>query len=208
LRFYRRSASPLVLFVASLGVYIIFENIIALIFGNEIKMMSTNLEPTIQIIGLIFTRIQIVQFLISISLSILFIYFVKRNIFFKALWALGDEPELIEVLNLPLNQLRLLAFFTAAFYVSAASILTSFDVGMDPHGGLNALLSSAVIVLIGGIDSIKGWILAAYLLALLQSLVIIQFSSKWEPLVSFGVLIIILLFKPQGILGLRKRLEE
>lgn len=208
LKFYRKNASPLTLMVASLGIYIILENTIALIFGNEIKIMSTKIEPVISIFNLTFSLTQAVQFTLGILLSVMIIILVKTNKYFKSLWALGDEPELIEVLNLPFYRFRLLAFLSASFFACTASILSSFDVGMNPHGGLNALLSAAIVVMIGGIDSIRGWILSAYLLALLQSLIIIYFNSKWVPLVSFGLLIIILITKPQGIFGLKKRLEE
>jgi len=206
--FYKRSASPAVMLVASLGVYIFMENIVALIFGNEIKIFPGGIEPSFNIFGVTLTRIQLIQLGVGILLSILFIIMVRKSKYFKALWALGDEPELIEVLGLPLKLLRMLAFVTASFFVSTASILTAKDVGMDPHGGMTVLLSAAVIVIAGGIDSIAGWIISAYILALIQSLVIFQFSSQWTPLVTFGLLIIILLAKPQGIMGLKRRLEE
>jgi branched-chain amino acid transport system permease protein len=208
LNFYRRSASPAVMLVASLGVYIFVENIVALIFGTEIKIVTRGIEPSTEFFGIILTRIQLIQLGVGILLCLFFFHIAKKNKYLRALWALGDEPELIEVLGLPLKLLRVLAFIIASFFVSIASILTAQDVGMQPFGGLNALLSAAVIVIVGGIDSIAGWILGAYTLALIQSLVIFQFSSQWTPLVTFGLLIIILLAKPQGILGLKKRLEE
>jgi len=207
-RFYKRSASSTVMLVASLGIYIFMENFVALLFGNDIKVLSTGIEPSLKLGEIILTRIQIIQLGTGIIFTFFLFLLLSRCKYIKALWALGDEPELIEVLNLPLKLLRVLVFMLAGFFVSTASILTSLDVGMDPHGGLNALLSAAVAVIIGGIDSIAGWILGAYTLALIQSLVIFQFSSRWTPLVTFGLLILILLTKPQGILGLKKRLEE
>jgi branched-chain amino acid transport system permease protein len=206
--FYKRSASPIVMLVASLGIYIFAENLIALLFGNEIKVLSTGIEPSLKWAGIILTRIQLIQLAAGVVLSASLFFLLSKNKYIKALWALGDEPELVEVLNLPLKWLRVLAYSIAALFVGTASIFTALDVGMDPHGGMNALLVGAVAVIIGGVDSIAGWIVGAYMLALIQSLVIFQFSSRWTPLVTFGLLIIILLTRPQGILGLKRRLEE
>jgi branched-chain amino acid transport system permease protein len=206
--FYKRSASPIVMLVASLGIYIFMVNLIALLFGNDIKVLSAGIEPSFRLGEIILIRIQVIQLAAGVIFTFALFFLLSKSKYIKALWALGDEPELVEVLNLPLKLLRVLAFILAGFFVGTASILTALDVGMDPHGGLNALLSAAVAVIIGGIDSIAGWIVGAYMLALIQSLVIFQFSSRWTPLVTFGLLIIILLTKPQGILGLKKRLEE
>lgn len=198
----------MVMLVASLGIYIFMENAAALIFGNDIKVLSTGIEPSIKLGEIILTRIQVIQLGAGLIFTGALFFLLSRNKYVKALWALGDEPELVEVLNLPLKGLRILAFIIASFFAGSASILTALDVGMDPHGGMNALLTAAVAVIIGGLDSIAGWIVGAYILALIQSLVIFQFSSRWTPLVTFGLLIIILLTRPQGILGLKKRLEE
>ena len=87
-------------------------------------------------------------------------------------------------------------------------MLTALDIGMDPHVGMPALLTSAVAVIIGGIDSYWGWVLGALMIAELQSLVVWKVSSQWTPLLTFALLIIMLLTRPQGILGTKKRLEE
>ena len=205
---YKRSAGSGVFLIASLGVYIIIENLIALIFGNEVKVLSKGIEPSCSLGGVILTRIQIVQFLVSLLLIITFYILIKRVKIIKALWAMGDEPELLQVLGLPLFKLRELVFIISSIFVGIASMLTALDVGMDPHMGLSNFLTASVAVLVGGRDSYMGWIVGSLILAELQSLVIWKTSARWAPLVTFALLIIILLTRPQGVLGTRKRLEE
>lgn len=74
--------------------------------------------------------------------------------------------------------------------------------------GFPALLTSVVAVIIGGIDRLSGWILGSFTIALIQSLVIWKFSANWAPLATFLILILILLLRPQGIIGTKKRIEE
>ena len=80
--------------------------------------------------------------------------------------------------------------------------------GMDPHVGMHYLLLGSVAVFFGGVDRYWAWGAGAMLLAALQSLAVWKFSAQWTDLVTFGVLIFVLLFRPQGLFGLRKRLEE
>ncbi|OQX50917.1 MAG: branched-chain amino acid ABC transporter permease [Candidatus Cloacimonas sp. 4484_209] len=205
---YKRSAGSGVFLIASLGIYIIIENLIALIFGNEVKILSKGIEPSYSLAGVVLTRIQIIQFIVSLVLIITFYIFVKRVKIIKALWAMGDEPELLRALGLPLFKLRELVFIISSVFVGVASMLTALDVGMDPHVGLSTLLTAAVAVIVGGIDSYLGWIAGSFILAELQSLVIWRTSARWAPLVTFVLLIFILLTRPQGVLGTKKRLEE
>ena len=66
----------------------------------------------------------------------------------------------------------------------------------------------ADVMLAGGTDRFLGWVLGGFVLAILHSVVLWKLSAQWMDLATFGVLIVILLFRPRGILGLRRRLEE
>ena len=144
----------------------------------------------------------------GIFLCVLLGLTVKKARLIKALWAMGDEPDLVRVLGLPFYLLRALVFIISSFFAGTASILTALDVGMDPHVGMGALLTGAVAVMVGGVEKFAGWIVGAFTLAILQSLAVWKFSARWIDLVTFSLLIITLLTRPQGIMGTRKRLEE
>lgn len=206
--FFRKGCSSGVVMIASLGVMIVVENLIALAFGNEVKTISTRLEPSVAFAGLRFTRIQLLQFFVGISVFALVGAMVRFGKWFKAVWAMGDQPELIPVLGLPLLKLRLLVMALGGVLVAVAAMLVSWDIGMDPHVGMHYLLLGSVAVFFGGSDRYWAWGAGAMLLSVLQSLAVWQFSARWTDLVTFGVLIFVLLFRPQGLFGVSKRLEE
>ena len=205
--FFRKGSSSGVVMIASLGVMIVVENLIALVFGNEVKTISTRLEPSVAFAGLRFTRIQLLQFFVGIAMFALVGGLVRFGKWFKALWAMGDQPELIPVLGLPLLKLRLLVMALGGVLVAVAAMLVSWDIGMDPHVGMHYLLLGSVAVFFGGTDRYWAWGAGAMLLSILQSLAVWQFSARWTDLVTFGVLIFVLLFRPQGLFGVSKRLE-
>nr|VFK24678.1 MAG: amino acid/amide ABC transporter membrane protein 1, HAAT family [Candidatus Kentron sp. MB]VFK27032.1 MAG: amino acid/amide ABC transporter membrane protein 1, HAAT family [Candidatus Kentron sp. MB]VFK74931.1 MAG: amino acid/amide ABC transporter membrane protein 1, HAAT family [Candidatus Kentron sp. MB] len=206
--FFRRNVSGGAVIVASLGAFIIIENLLAMGFGSELKTMGRELAKRFVLGPVSLTNIQIIQFLVATAALAVVSVILKKIRMFKIIWAMGDEPGLAPVLGLPLMGYRALVFSFSAGLAGLAGGLIVVDVGVDPHMGLSYLLVAAVAVLAGGIDRFRGWVLGGVSLALLQSLMVWQFSAQWMDLVTFSVLIGILLFRPQGMLGLRKRLEE
>lgn len=206
--FFNKGASSGAILIASLGLYIIIENVIALIFGNDVKVITQGISQSREFLGIVITQMQEIQFVVGLSVIILFYFAMKITKSIKALWAMGDNPELLSVLGLPVSKLRQMTYIMSGLFVGLASILTALDIGMDPHVGLPVLLNGATAVIVGGVDKYEGWILGSFLLAELNSLVIWKFSARWTPLVTFSLLIIILLFRPQGLLGTKLRLEE
>lgn len=197
-----------VLLIASLGIYIFVLNFIALIFGNEVKILSEGVEPSFSFGSLLLTRIQILQFVIGWSIIVIFWIATRKNRFIKAMWAMGETPDLILVLGLPYKLMRFALFGISSLFAATASMLVTLDVGIDPHVGMSALLTGAVAVLVGGVNVFWGWVGGAVLLALLESIAVWQFSAKWNDLITFGMLIVVLLFRPQGLFSPKKRTEE
>ncbi len=206
--FETKNASSGVLFIASLGIYILIVNIVALFFGNEIQILSKKIDPSFSLGPLVLTRMQAVQFLAGWSVVLIFWSIIRKSNLMKAIWAMGEAPELVAVLGLPYKLMRTIVFTLSSLFAGLAAILTSLDIGVDPHVGMQALLTGAVAVLIGGVDVYWGWIGGAVLIATLQSIAVWQFSARWNDLITFGLLIIALLLRPQGLFSPKKRREE
>lgn len=206
--FLRKNASGGAVMIASLGAFIIIENLLALFFGNEIRMLERGLAKRVVLGPVSLTSVQVIQLAVCSLVLIVLGVATMRIRAFKAIWAMGDEPALIPVLGLPLMRYRAIVFALSAGLGGLAGCLIGFDVGIDPHMGMSYLLIAAVAVLAGGIDRYGGWIAGGVVLAVLQSMMVWKFSAKWMDLVTFAVLIGVLLFRPQGMFGVQKRLEE
>lgn len=204
----KKGAGGGVLLIASLGIYILIVNLIALVFGNEVKILSKGIEPSFSIAHIIIIRMQAIQFLAGWAIVIILWIVIRKNTLMKGIWAMGKTPALVRVLGLPYKLMRTIVFLLSSAFVGLASILVTLDVGIDPHCGMNAFLIGAVAMIAGGIDTFWGWIGGAVLIALLQSISIWKFSAEWNDLIMFGILIITLLFRPQGLFSPAKRKEE
>ena len=72
---------------------------------------------------------------------------------------------------------------------------------MTPTMGMNALMMGVVAMIVGGVGSIRGIILGSLLLALAQNFGVWYISSQWQDAIAFAILLVFLLFKPEGFYG-------
>lgn len=205
---FERKASLKVAIISSIGAYIVIVNFISMIFGNEIKILRPGVEKTYEIGNVILTRIQILEFFVFLILSLFTIYLLRFTKYGQALRALADNMQLAAVLGLSVKKLRLLSFGYGSFLCGVGSILVALDIGMDPWVGATAVLISAVAVIVGGVGIFESAIFGGLIVGLLQNLAVWQISARWESAITFLILLFILIFRPQGIMGKRKRIEE
>ena len=79
---------------------------------------------------------------------------------------------------------------------------------MDPNVGMPALLVSAVAMIIGGVGILESAALGGFVIGILQNLAVWKLSARWQDAITFILLILFLLMRPQGIMGKRRRIEE
>jgi branched-chain amino acid transport system permease protein len=207
-RLSRRNASEGAHLVASLGIYILIVQLIALIWGNETRTLRTGLHVTTQLGDIVVTRAQLITLSVAIVLINAFALFLGRSDLGLRLRAMADNPVQFALLGYSVDSHRLLAFGISGLLAAISSLLISYDIGFDPHVGLDALLLAIVAVIIGGRDSIWGPVLAGALLGIVRAEVVWLFTARWQNAATFLLLIIFLFVRPQGIMGRKLRLEE
>lgn len=206
-RLARRQASDGTHLVSSLGIYIIIVQLVGMIWGNGAKALRTGLDSSTQFLGVIVTGPQWVTLGVSAVIIAVFVLFLTRADLGLRLRALADNQVQFSLLGHNVDRHRLLAFAISGFLAAGSSLAVSYDVGFDPHVGLDALLLSIAAVIIGGRDSFLGPALAGILLGVVRSGVIWFLSAQWEDAVTFTLLILFLFLRPQGLLGKKRRLE-
>jgi len=203
-----QDSSMLIHLLSSLGLYIALVNVIAIFYGNQTTVLSSGVGTTYSVGGVILTQIQVATVVVAVVLFIGLVVLLRKTRLGQQLRAMRDDPELISVMGLNPRTLRRVVFGLGSALAAVAAILLGLDVGIDPHIGLAAVLNGAVAVIIGGIGLFEGAAVGALVLGLLQSVAVWQASARWQEAVTFGVLILFLLFRPQGILGKQRRVEE
>jgi branched-subunit amino acid ABC-type transport system permease component len=188
--------------IASLGLYICMQNFLSMVFGDSTRTIRTGVvEEGINVLGARITPVQIVTICVSVVLVIALSIFLKRTKIGKSMRAVANDPELANVSGINSNRVILWAFAIGSGLAGLAGILVALDVDMTPTMGMHALLMGVVAMIIGGINSIPGIALGALLLAMAQHSGAWYIGSQWQDAIAFIILIVFLLFKPEGFLG-------
>ena len=198
----KKGANELILLLASLGIYIVLQNIISMVFGDEAKSIRTDtVQEGLNILGARITPIQIITICVSVALIIALAIFLKKTKIGSAMRAVANDPILANVSGINSNRVILWAFAIGSGLAGLAGILVALDVDMTPTMGMNALMMGIVAMIIGGVSSIPGIALGVLLLATAQHLGVWFIGSQWQDAIAFVILVLFLLFKPEGFFG-------
>jgi branched-chain amino acid transport system permease protein len=202
----KRKSPSLIFLLASLGIYIVLQNIISMVFGDDTKSIRT--WPVVEGLNFFGARITPVQIIIiasSIILLLLTSSVLRFTSIGRAMRAVANDPELANISGINSNKVILTSFAIGSALAGIAGILVSLDVDMTPTMGMNALMMGVVAMIVGGVGSIWGIVLGSLLLALAQNLGVWYISSQWQDAIAFAILLIFLLFKPEGFFGKKLR---
>jgi len=204
----RRNSSQLIQMLSSLGLYIVLVNVVAMVYGNETKVLNPGIQPTHTYAGIILTQVQLLTIICCIVLFAGLVLLLRRTRLGNIIRALRDDPELVSAMGVNPRRVRWAVFALGSALAAVAAMLAGLDIGIDPNIGMNALLNGAVAVIIGGIGIFEGAAVGGLGIGILQSLAIWRLSARWQDAVTFVLLIVFLLFRPQGLFGGRRRAEE
>jgi len=176
-----------------------------MLFGDDTKSIRSGVvKEGINIFGARITPIQIVIIITAIVVTILIILFYKKTQLGRSMQAVASDRELAEYTGINTNRVILWSFAIGSGLAALAGILVALDVDMTPTMGMNALLMGVVVMIVGG-NNIKGMVCAALLLGFAQNFGVWYISSQWKDAIAFIILVLFLLFKPEGFFGKKIR---
>jgi len=204
-----KKASNAVLLVASIGLLILMENLMLLIFGADVKSLNL-LEITkgYEIGGAIITGLQIVIVISALVLLALLFLFVRCAKLGKTMRAVADNPGLANILGVDSDKICQYSFIIGSAIAGFAAILIALEQNIEPVMGLTLIIKGFTGAIIGGVTSLPGSILGSYLLGLAENFGIWYLPSGYKDAIAFVLLFLFLLIKPSGILGIRKGIKE
>ncbi|TAK99852.1 MAG: branched-chain amino acid ABC transporter permease [Verrucomicrobia bacterium] len=197
-----RSATSLVCMVAALGILIVGQNMLSMLFGDQTKTLrSSHQQEVVQILGARLTEIQLLELGVATIVCCGVIYILRKSKFGKALRAIGSDWELSDAVGIPRNTVILCVFVIASALAGLAGLLIAYDLDISPNAGFDVLLLALTAAIIGGIRTDWGPLLGAGLVGCIQHLSGWCWPTHWQNAIVYSSLIIFLLIRPQGILG-------
>jgi branched-chain amino acid transport system permease protein len=198
-----RGSNSLSVLITAIAVSLLLQNIFLLIFGSASKAfpnvfnMNSLQLGAIQISGATFLTI-----IISVIVMVLLQIFVKTTKMGKSLRAVSENSKAATLMGINVNHTISLTFAIGSGLAAIASVMycSAYPLA-DPYMGSMLGLKAFVAAVLGGIGSIPGAMLGGFIIGLVESMTKAYISSQLADAFVFGILILVLLIKPTGILG-------
>ena len=191
--------------IASVGIMTVIVNLMAMLFGNETKVVDNSIQQPLVLGDFVVTVPQMWQLVVGSVLLLVFMFVLRWTNLGVRLRALSADETLFVTLGYNLRRSRTAVFLVSGAFIAIASCLMVYDVGMAPTMGMTVLINAIVAMIIGGSGRFGACLVGGLTLGVLQSLTVYQFSSNWQNAVTFLVLLIFLFLRPQGIAGYKQR---
>ncbi len=200
-----RAASSLSVLITAIGVSYLLQNTALLLWGSSPKSFSSVVDmESIQLFGgqLVITGETIVTLVVSAIIMVALTLFVNQTKTGRAMLAVSEDKGAAQLMGINVNSTISLTFaIGSALAAVAGALLCSAYPTLDPTTGAMPGIKAFVAAVFGGIGSIPGAMLGGVLLGVIESLGKAYISSQMADAIVFGILIVVLLVKPTGLLG-------
>ncbi|MBD1211228.1 MAG: branched-chain amino acid ABC transporter permease [Dolichospermum sp.] len=205
----RKGSDPLLTVVSSLGVAVVIVNLIQYLLGAESYTFPAdtfgNLPAAINFGSaqhpIPIRTVQLIIFVVSLIVVSMITYFVNYTKYGKAMQAIAEDQITASLLGINTDKFIIITFFISSFLAGLAGTLVASSVSIaGPYFGIGFGLRGLAVIVLGGLGSIPGAVLGGLVIGIIEALVPGEYSG-YKDAVAFGILFMMLLVRPQGLLG-------
>ena len=194
--------------IASMGLYVVIVNVLALLFGNENKTIENSISGSFEFGNIIFTKVQMIQTIIGIVATATFLIYLKLTKSNLALQSVSDNETISKVFGINTEKERKKVFIAGSVLACIAAILKTMEVGIDPQAGMSITLTAAVVAILVSRLNVPLIIAFAIALTLLQNSVEWFLNTQWKDGITFLILLFVILFRTEGIISYNLRKDR
>ncbi|HVO21628.1 MAG TPA: branched-chain amino acid ABC transporter permease [Anaeromyxobacter sp.] len=200
-----RSSPRLNAVVSALGASIFLQNGLMLVYGARYQVYPDVLPQTaFSILGLHVPVLRVGVVLASVAMMAVLYFFVQRTRLGAAVRAVAIDPDAARLMGIDVNKIIMLVFVIGPALGGAAGLLVGLYYGQISFTmGWTYGMKAFTAAILGGIGNIPGAMLGGLLLGLIEALGAAYLSMAWRDAIAYGVLILILIVRPSGLLGER-----
>jgi branched-chain amino acid transport system permease protein len=195
--------SQLGVLMITLAISLVIEQALFLIFGSEYRNVPAFIQSKVTIGGIDIAG----QRLLTVAVAVVAIgalyLFIQRTRLGSAILAISQDAEAAKYMGIPSDRIFSLVMAISAALAALAGVLAGPFLSVQPTMHLLPIMKAFAIVIVGGLGSIPGSIVAAMMLGYAETIVAYTISSSWTEIVSVLATLLMLVFRPAGIFGKR-----
>jgi branched-chain amino acid transport system permease protein len=188
--------------ILTFGIAIILENLMLLIWSPDPRVLTTSYTSKVFTLGpLYFQYSRLAGFFMAV-LGVWVIHsFLKKTYIGKAVRAAWQQPEAAQLCGVNLQRISMVTFGLAVASAGAGGVSLAFLYSFEPHTHNLWLIYLFLVVIVGGVGNVLGTALAGLIIGVITGLSLAFLPYQWVNLLTFGLLMIILIFRPHGLFG-------
>ncbi len=201
----RHKGSELLPLIATIGVSVMMQNVMLAWFGPVPYAFETPYSQKVfRVAGTFFTLQSVIIIVVSTVTIALLYAFMKFTFLGKALRAVSQDRETAGLMGINPNYLIMLTFVIASALAGMGGAMLAPVLVLTPFAGASVIVKAFAIVIIGGFGNVEGTILAGLLVGLIESFTTQYFDPGLIDIVVFGLLLLMLAFRPTGLVSERR----
>jgi branched-chain amino acid transport system permease protein len=195
--------SQLAVLMISLAVALIVEQMLFLVFGSEYRNVPAFIDEKFTIAGVDIAGQRLLTLAVgAVAIGALYL-FIQTSKLGSAILAISQDPEAAQYMGIPADRVFSVVMALSAALAALAGIMAGPFLSVNPSMHLLPLVKAFAIVVVGGLGSIPGSILAAFMLGYAETLVAYLVSTSWTEIVSVLATLLMLVLRPAGMFGRR-----
>lgn len=196
-----KNASQLTIFLTAMGIMIAGQSLIHLLWGPDSRPFRVFQETTFSLGPITVTNLDIVAVAGALLAMAALWFLLARTKAGMMIRAVSSNPEKAIAIGIDSPKVFLLVYGVGSFLMGLAALLTTLEKPATPQIGLGAIMVAFITVFLGGVGSLAGAALGGMILGLLESLLLIFLPTEYKMVVTFAVLFLVIIVKPEGLLG-------
>lgn len=195
--------SQLGVLMITLAVSLVVEQSLFLIFGSEYRNVPAFIDTKVSIGGVDVAGQRLLTLVVAVVAIGALYLFIQRTRLGSAILAISQDAEAAKYMGIPSDRIFSLVMAISAALAALAGVLAGPFLSVQPSMHLLPIVKAFAIVIVGGLGSIPGSILAALMLGYAETLVAYLISTSWTEIVSVLATLLTLVLRPAGIFGKR-----
>ena len=198
-----RKAPRLAPLISAIGASIFLQNVMMLIIKARMQVYPDIIpEEFIEIGNVSISYFQIFIILGSVFLMVALALFIRKSKTGKAMRAVAEDKEAAALMGVDVNRIIVITFVIGSVLAAAAGVMVGIYYTQINHMmGFIPGIKAFTAAVLGGIGNVAGAMLGGYFLGLAEALGVLIMPSEYKDVIAFGLLVLVLIFKPRGILG-------
>jgi branched-chain amino acid transport system permease protein len=188
------------------GLSLIIQNIALLLWTADDRGITTSYSgEAFTVLGLRFPYVRVVGLVISLVCLFALHQFLRKTYTGKAIRATVEDWEAASLMGINIHKVYLLSFLLGTALAGVAGALVSVSFSVDPSMGMHWTLKSLIVMVLGGLGNFMGTFAGGILLGATESATGFFISSNYRQVVGLVLFLLILVFRPQGLFGIKER---